>query len=248
MPQNSDGTTAAAATDDESAAEIGSVALETDRTSRSPSGDDDEERQGNPKVASPKGGEKKVRFSEELVQGAHIQRNPNSVGVPLDMGTKGSLLKGASSQMKVDIKTGAEDNGTTSESQQTQTQKEADGKTQEDQNTPDVSATGTETCSPAEPTQSAQVEEKEDEKEKDGEKAIETDQEKDMEKSDDQTDGEAQEPPRSTAPDTAELADTAPGTETEGEASTQPDQAPVQQTPEHTKTSTSRPTGESSPR
>lgn len=256
LPQNSDGTTAAAATDDESCVEIGSAleTKQTDRTSRSPSGDDDTEKQGNPKVASPKGGEKKVRFSEELVQAAHVQRNPNTVTPE----TKGSLLKGAPSQMKVDVKTGAEENSTTTESEQTltltqtetqtpQQLEEADGKSQEDQNTPDVNATCTENCSPAEPTQRAEVKEKEDETKEDIQKALETDQDKDMEKTDDQPEGEAQEPPSSSAPDTAEQAKTAPSTETEGEASTQPDQAPVQQTPEHTKTSNSRTTGESSP-
>ncbi|XP_076155829.1 uncharacterized protein ccdc9b isoform X2 [Alosa pseudoharengus] len=235
-PLDSDGTAAATAANDEhNGVEIESVTLDTkqaDAASRAPSGDYDAGKGGNPEVASPKGTEKKVRFSEGLVQGGHIQRNSNTVTAE----TKGSLLKGVSSQMKTDLKAGAEANGTTDESQQTQTQTqqqqteaqqhEADGNGQEEQDTPHVSPSGTESGSPAAPAQKAQEEKTEDKKER----ALETDLDTGKDK-EQQPGEEVQEPSHSNASDTTETAKRVPSTETEGEASTLADQAPASQAP-----------------
>ncbi|XP_048083731.1 coiled-coil domain-containing protein 9B isoform X1 [Alosa alosa] len=233
-PLDSDGTAAATAANDEhNGVEIESITLDTkqaDAASRAPSGDYDAGKGGNPEVASPKGTEKKVRFSEGLVQGGHIQRNSNTVTAE----TKGSLLKGVSSQMKTDLKAGAEANSTTDESQQTQTQQqqteaqqqEADGNGQEEQDTHHVSPSGTESGSPAAPAQKAQEEKTEDKKER----ALEADQ--DTGKDEEQQPGEeVQEPSHSNASDTTETAKRVPSTETEGEASTLADQAPASQAP-----------------
>ncbi|XP_041928739.1 coiled-coil domain-containing protein 9B isoform X4 [Alosa sapidissima] len=233
-PLDSDGTAAATAANDEhNGVEIESITLDTkqaDAASRAPSGDYDAGKGGNPEVASPKGTEKKVRFSEGLVQGGHIQRNSNTVTAE----TKGSLLKGVSSQMKTDLKAGAEANSTTDESQQTQTQQqqteaqqqEADGNGQEEQDTHHVSPSGTESGSPAAPAQKAQEEKTEDKKER----ALETDQDTGKDK-EQQPGEEVQEPSHSNASDTTETAKRVPSTETEGEASTLADQAPASQAP-----------------
>ncbi|KAL2098677.1 hypothetical protein ACEWY4_005157 [Coilia grayii] len=239
VSQNSDGTAPGAADSGNETVTISHEANQANDAASagaSPAGDIDAEGQESVQNApSPKGPEKKVRFSSELVQGARIQKNPRAVTVE----NKGSLLKAASAQVKTDAGAGAEPKHTTEQQpppppqqqQQQQQQEDAGREHQEEQDTHDVRPTGTEGCGSAASPQHAQEEKAEGKTEEDvkvtDDEQKETELEKEKAK---QPEGEAQKPPLSTASETTEAVERASTTiETETGAPTQPDQCPASQ-------------------